>query len=205
MSRLRLLGIAALLLSALAGCRHPECALGGYSDAECRVVAESHFARLLSSSGAELRFQRPDADAADGWGALGLLDERTPGLVEARPATLMAFAISIEGGEGMLELVLENVAADAVVSVGPAGAEVDLPAPDLPASSRTIEVELTGELLWIRGRRDCPDRYRILAAGDVQTNPIQFERMGAVPGWQAIPERFQGLGRRSPNGGRVGA
>jgi 3',5'-cyclic AMP phosphodiesterase CpdA len=31
--------------------------------------------------------------------------------------------------------------------------------------------------VWIRGTRACPDRYRLVTAGDIQTNPLQFERI----------------------------
>lgn len=174
------LGLAAMPLAALLlpSCSHPECAFGDYSRAECRVVAEGHYARLLTSTGAELRFQEPSARDTGSWDALGLLQESGPGIVRARPAGLADFALSLEGeGPEALSLVLDNVAPDVVVSVGPAGAEEDLPLPDPPVLSRSIDLDLDGEPIWVRGRRPCPDAFRLLAAGDVQTNPIQFERV----------------------------
>ena len=163
-----------LLLLALQACDHPECALGDYSAAECRVVAEHHYARLFTSTGVELRFQRPEATTADSWDALGVLDERTPGVVHARPATLGDFAISVQGEAGdTLTLSLRNVAPDTALTVDGVGLE----APEPPVLVRELELTLTDAPLWIRGERDCPDRLRLLAAGDVQTNPIQFERI----------------------------
>lgn len=171
MRRLLLMLFAVALLPS---CGHPECALGGYGFAECRVVAENHYARLTTSTGVELRFQRPDVDSTETWDALGVLQEPEAGVVHARPATLMDFALSVEGdGAETLTLVLHNVAPDSRITVD--GTELD--PPDPPTLSRSLELELGDEPVWIRGRRDCPDRYRLLAAGDVQTNPIQFERI----------------------------
>jgi len=171
-------GAALALAAALPGCSSPECAWGDYEEAECRVVAENHYARLLTSNAVEVRFQHPLETTSASWHALGLLQENQSGIVEARPATLMDFAISIDGPAGAtLTIELENVAPDATVSVGVVGDEVDVP--DVGGTlRRTIAITLADEeTVWIRGTRDCPDRYRLVTAGDIQTNPLQFERI----------------------------
>lgn len=171
MRRLLLLPLLAALLPA---CPHPECALGDYSAAECRVVAENHYARITTSTGVEVRFQHPDAVDASTWQALGVLDERQPGVVHARPATLADFALSVQGdGATDVSVVLHNVAPDTRLFID----DLEQDAPDPPTLSRTLELQPGDAPVWIRGERDCPDRYRLLAAGDVQTNPIQFERI----------------------------
>ncbi len=160
------------------GCSSPECAWGDYEEAECRVVAENHYARALTSNGVEVRFQHPLETTSDTWHALGLLQENQSGIVEARPAGLADFAISVDGAADLtLTVELENVAPDATVTVGPEGAEVDVPAVG-GTLRRTIAITLADEeTVWIRGTRPCPDRYRLVTAGDIQTNPLQFERI----------------------------
>ena len=167
-----------LLLLALAGCEQAQCERGDYSSTECRVVAENENARLLTSTGAEVRFQLPWASSATTWQALGLVQEIDEGVVRLRPATLMDFAVSVDpGGSTGLSVILDNVAPDAVLRVGPAGQELALPVPDDGRLSRSLELQLADEVVWIRGHRECPEAYRIAAAGDVQTNPSQFERV----------------------------
>ena len=163
-----------LALLALPACDQPECARGDYGTAECRVLAENHYARLTTSTGVELRFQRPDADSDDSWEALGLLREPEPGRVIARPAGLADFALSIDGrGAAELSLELRNVAPDTRLTVD--GVEIDPPEP--ATLTRSLELQLGDEPVRVRGARDCPDAFRLLAAGDVQTNPLQFERI----------------------------
>jgi hypothetical protein len=165
------------LLLWLAGCTHSECERGDYSSAECRVLAENENARMRTSSGVEVRFQSPGANLADTWQALGLVTEIDEGVVRLRPATLMNFAISLEPSEDTtLTVVLDNVAPDTIVRMGPVGSEVDTPFNDV-LLSRTLNVDLTDDTIWIRGERPCPADYRLVAAGDVQTNPDQFERV----------------------------
>ena len=173
--RLLLALLAPLLLPA---CDAPKCAHGDYSASDCRVAAENHHARIITAAGTELRFQPPEADDASSWDALGLLEEVDDGVVRARPAGLMDFAISVHpGGGDSLVIRLVNVAADTVLYVGPAGAAVELALPEPPTLTRTLTVPLGDEIVWIRGQRPCPSSYRIAALGDIQTNPIQFERI----------------------------
>jgi hypothetical protein len=174
-SSLALLGA----LAALPACSTVVCAHGEYFGAECRVAAENHYARLRTSTGVTLAFQEPDAEDAETWVALGLLQEFVSGTVRARPSTLMDFALSIEPGElGATEvtLTLENVATDAVITVGPIGAEGEVPAVAV-GTRRELQVPLGAETVWVRGTRPCPSSYRVAVAGDVQTNPLQFERL----------------------------
>ncbi len=166
-----------------AGCLSPECALGSYYSAECRVAAENHYAQLITSTGVQLRFHAPEAVGADvdGWEALGLFQEREDGVVQARPAGLADFALTLRGAPGVdrvVSLQLINVAPDTVVSVGPAGALAPSAGPALPRLSRELDVRLLEDQdVWVVGRRPCPDAFRLVAAGDVQTNPVQFERI----------------------------
>jgi hypothetical protein len=170
---------ATLALSLLAGgCTTDLCVFGEYGLAECRVVAEHHYASVLTSTGVTLRFHEPGATDATEVEALGLLQE-TSGLVRARPAGLMDFAISIDPGESgvtQVMVLLENIAPDAVLSLGPAGAEVDLPGVS-EVTQRFVYVALDGDVVWLRGRRSCPTAYRIAVGGDIQSNPLQFERI----------------------------
>lgn len=176
-----LLALAALTVAPLLhGCSTAACAHGEYGDAECRVAAEHHYARLLTSTGVTLRFVEPTATAADldVVAPLGLLVEEG-GSVRARPATLMDFTLVVDPGDlgaDHVRIELENVAPDAVISVGPDGAEVDVSGPVL-GLTRSLDVPLADEVVVIRGRRDCPAIFRVLVAGDVQTNPVQFERV----------------------------
>ncbi len=172
------MSLVALLLLLLSGCEEAECARGDYSAAECRVVAEQDHARTLTSTGAEVRFQEPDAQDASTWQPLGLVQEVEPGRLRLRPATLMDFAVSVDPGQATeLSIVLDNVAADTVISVGPLGQEAEVPLVGDPRLSRSLELVLGTGTTWIRGRRPCPPAYRLVAAGDVQTNPSQFERL----------------------------
>jgi len=95
---------------------------------------------------------------------------------------LADFALSIDPGERdaafSLELVIDNVAPDVALSFGPSGSEQALATGGLPGLSRELTVTLEpGEVAWLRGQRPCPSDYTILAAGDVQTGQLQFERI----------------------------
>ena len=167
------------LALALPGCSTVVCAHGEYFGSECRVAAENHYARLLSSTGVTVRFQEPGSEDASSWVALGLLRETDSGAVLARPSTLMDFALSFDRGElgaTELALTLENVAPDTVISVGTLGSEVELPGV-LVGTRREIVVPLTDQTVWVRGARPCPDTFRLAISADVQTNPLQFERV----------------------------
>ena len=176
--RLLLCAVAAAATVVIAGCSVPECAYGDHSSSECRVAAENHYARLVTSGGVELKFVLPEAADAPGWEALGLLELRD-GVVRARPAGLGDFAIAIDPGEtaaSEMELLLDNVAADAVVTVGPPGAEAAVLF-DGDGIRRTVTVPLDEGVVRVRGERACGGSYHLVAAGDVQTGPIQFERI----------------------------
>jgi len=164
----------------LAACAAPECAFGDYGRAECRVAAENHYARMITGAGVEFRFQAPDAVSPDSWEALGLVEQLPDGAVRLRPATIGAWAISIDPGTRgatEVEVILDNVPEDTLVTLGPTGAEEELRTLVQPGIVRTLRIELGPDTLWLRGTRACPDRYRIAAAGDIQTNPLQFERI----------------------------
>ncbi len=175
--------LALLALAPLAGlssgCSTVACAHGDYGAAECRVAAENHYARLLTSTGVTVRFQDPAAGDASTWDAVGKLTESEGGVVHGRPSTLTDFAISIDPGTlgaDLLELILDNIATDTLVTVGPEGAQVEVPGP-LVGTRRALSVDLDNEIVWVRGTRDCTATFRLAVAADVQTNPVQFERI----------------------------
>jgi predicted phosphodiesterase len=188
MSIERWTGLAVLSATwALHGCYQAECSTPQYDEAECRVVAENSMARLGTSSGIEVRFQHPQSTDDATWIAAGLLAEHEPGEVHARVAGLGDFAISVRppaaGGAEELVVVVSNVDPAAVVTVGAEGEEVEFPADSPGDTVRRLPVDLArGETVWIRGRRACPERFRIAVTADIQTNPNQFakivERLG---------------------------
>ena len=164
------------------GCDAPECAHGDYGASECRVAAENHYARLVTSTGLDVRFGARDSEDPSSWLAAGLLEELGPDQLRVRPAGLMGFTLSIDprGREtdAPIELVLDNVADDVVLRFGPVGSEQQLASSPTPGVGRTITVTLpAGQVSWLRGERPCPSDYTILAAGDVQTGQLQFERI----------------------------
>ncbi len=173
-----LLAAAALTATAAlttAGCTAAECGFGEYDVSQCRVAAEHHYARLVTSSGVELRFQQPDETDPASWDATGVFEPAFGGAVKARPAGLTDFAFTVdprESGATSVTLHLDNVAAETVVTID----DAEVPH-DAGGIGRTLEVPLAGDLVWVRGVRPCPDDYVILAAGDVQTGPTQFERV----------------------------
>lgn len=176
------LGVA-LTLSALStgSCAQPECVVPDYTDPECRVIAENEVGRLDAAVGAELRFLDPSGRSRLDWEALGLLKEPPSGALEARVATLGDFAIGIRGDPARaltLDVELHNVDPDTVISLGPAGAGVDLPAATESVLRRRLAVSVgAGEELELRGRLPCPERFQLAFVGDVQTNPLHFERI----------------------------
>lgn len=177
--------MAALIGMTTAGgsiqCVAPECASPDYTNPECRVIEENEVARLRTSTLVEVRFQEPGARTNVTWEAGGLLQEIEPGRVRARVAGPGDFALSLErrdGGARTVQLELDNVDPDAVVSVGPRGGEVDLPPPSPGVTRRELAIDLSADApVWVRGRRSCPSRYRIAVLADIQTNPGQFERI----------------------------
>lgn len=174
-------GLGALVAGlALEACAVPECTNPDYSEPECRVVAENEFARLRTPSSIEVRFQDPQVSSAVTWDARGRL-ELDEGVVRARVAGPGRFAISLEPDEGapdMLTLELENVDPSADVWIDRGGVETPVLAPSDQSLRRSIELSMTpGEPVFVRGRRGCPERYRVAFVSDIQTNPAQFERI----------------------------
>lgn len=162
------------------GCAQPECSSPDYGNPECRVLAENEAARLSLADGLEIRFQDPEATSTESWDARGLLELQDENRVRARVAGAGAFAISIEpvpGGLQRLELLLDNVDPAAEVSVGRVGNETPVPAL-APGLQRSVLIDLSaGEPVWVRGRRTCPERYRLALTADIQTNPDQFRKI----------------------------
>ncbi len=182
-------GIGLLMFATLAAlasvtaltCAQPECVAPDYRDPECRVIAENELARLDAANGAELRFIDPRGRSALDWEALGLLEEPIAGKLRARVATLGDFEIGIRGHDSralVFDLELDNVDPAAILSLGPPGVEVDLPTSAEVLLRRRVSVEIAaGEELRLRGRRSCPERFQLAVVGDIQTNPLHFERI----------------------------
>ncbi len=171
-----------LWLAGLQGCLAPECAHGSFYSADCRVAAENHYARILTQNAVELRFHSATVPGPLGWDAVGLFEEDPDGTVTARPAGLADFALSIDGSRlaepTVVRLRLTNVAPETVVAVGPLDALQSLQPPEPALLQREITVVARPDVrIWVTGERPCPEAFRILAAGDVQTNPLQFERI----------------------------
>jgi len=162
-------------------CAQPECVVPDYRDPECRVVVESELARLRAAVGVELRFHDPDAADLDAWDALGLVREAPDGRIRARPAGLGDFLLSVRGAAdhpSVIKLELSNIDPAAALTVDPPGALLDAAPPALLTRELTLQVD-PGQRLTIRGARPCPRRYHLVFVGDIQTNPLQFERIVA--------------------------
>ncbi|WP_146156255.1 metallophosphoesterase family protein, partial [Enhygromyxa salina] len=170
------LGVAAALTS----CTETECATPDFNRAECRVLAENGFARVLSSSGVELRFQRPGAtkDTAS-WSAEGIVVERG-GVLTARVAHMGDFALSLRNttdAELTVELELDNVHPRAVLEADAALVELST-----VGTKRQLEITVPADgVTWVRGglglAAACTSSFRVLVLADVQTNPTQFSRI----------------------------
>lgn len=158
------------------GCVQPECSSPEFGNPECRVIAENDLARLHTAGDVEVRFQEPQVSSTASWSATGLLRELDPRAVHARVATPGAFALSFERTDAAttaLHVVLDNVDPTATVMVG--ATEVSA----VPGSTRR-ELDVTFDddaPVWIRGSRSCPSRFRVAFTADIQTNPLQFERI----------------------------
>lgn len=173
--RLWIASLFALLVST--SCLAPECAHGSYFSAECRVAAENHYARLVTQTGVELRFADPMAPGP-GWDAVGLFEEEADGTVVARPSGLADFTFSLDASRldatTEVSIRLINVAPDVVVAIDGA----DLAPPDPPLLTRSLTLTVPPSTpVTVSGVRPCPDAFRIAATGDIQTNPVQFERI----------------------------
>ncbi len=177
----RLVAIGALAIGAMSGgCAVPECTNPDYSEPECRVISENELARVRTPSSIEVRFQDPASRTTATWDARGLL-ELEAGVVRARVAGPGRFAISLESDEGapnMVSLELDNVDPSADVWIDRGGVETPVLSPSDQSLRRRIELSITpGEPVFVRGRRGCPQRYRVAFVSDIQTNPAQFERI----------------------------
>ncbi|WP_181233833.1 metallophosphoesterase family protein [Enhygromyxa salina] len=175
-------GLALGLASSLMGCTETECATPDYTRAECRVLAENGFARLLSSSGVELRFQAPGAtDPSASYSAEGIVVERGAA-IHARVAHMGEFALSLRNPANQartLELELSNVHPLATLEDNP-----QIIQQPLVGTSTTRQLLVTvparGET-WVRGGLShasaCPPVFRLAVLADIQTNPTQFARI----------------------------
>lgn len=174
--------LAAATSASTHACTQPECASPDYANAECRVLAENELARILTGEGIEIRFQEPGAEDARSWIASGLVRETAPGQVTLRVAGPGAFAVSLEPSglvPSTLAVVLENVDAQAVVTIEQDGAQTTVPLPAEGVTRREFDVTIGGaRTVWIRGGPPpCPERFRLAVTADIQTNPWQFERI----------------------------
>lgn len=186
MNYVRRLSLLALCLAtSLTGCSETECATPDYTRAECRVLAENGFARLLSSSGVELRFQDPSAtdatDATESWSTEGIIAERGS-MISARVAHMGEFALSLRNPANearTLTLELSNVHPLATLEDNPQFIEQ----PPVGTTTRRellVTVPARG-VTWIRGglghANACTPTFRLAVLADVQTNPTQFARI----------------------------
>lgn len=160
------------ILLALLSCERPECARPAYHRAECRVQAENVLARVQTSEGVEIRFQDAKATSADSWSTTGLLRNQQDGPVFARVATLGNFRLSVEAEQATtLRLTLHNVDP----RIPPLDGEVES-----SGLRRELELELDPGVTWIVGELPesvCSGSFRLAAAGDIQTNPLQFRQI----------------------------
>ena len=161
-----------LILLALLSCDRPECARPAYHRAECRVQAENVLARLQTSEGVEIRFQDAQATDAESWSATGLLSNQQDGPVLARVATLGDFRLSVQSEQPTtLRMTVHNVD----TRIPPLEGEVQA-----SGLRRELELELEPGLTWIVGELPeslCSGSFRLAAAGDIQTNPLQFRQI----------------------------
>jgi hypothetical protein len=168
----------------IGSCEFPQCAQNNFGDAECRVLAEYDLAEVSLPDGIRVSMQPPTRALPGDTAALGLVHEVGADEVRVRVAGFGPFAIALESTveeTREVRVIVENVASDVRFRVGPPGGEEELdPAPEATGLVRDLgEVELRGgDTIWIRGEpATCPDRFRIAALGDIQTNPLQFRRI----------------------------
>jgi hypothetical protein len=165
------------LALALWSCVRPECTPADYRRAECRVQAANTLARVRTADGIEVRFQDPDTDDTASWTASGRVHVAEDGRVEARVAGLGRFRLTVhppvdlDGAPIALVLQIDNVHPDA-------------PALDFEIErtglSRRLVVPLDQGLVEIRGELPadaCDGPRSVVALGDVQTNPLQLQRI----------------------------
>ncbi len=157
----------------VAGCARPECYAPDYRRAECRVVAENQWAHLVDATGVEVRFQDPTTDRTAGWVAHGRVHVGSDGVLEARVATLGEFRLSIHPGDTAVDSItlrLSNVhpliEIDGQVAVN--------------GLTRTVVVPVGNSVTELRGTLPasaCGDGAKLVAVGDIQTNPGHFQRI----------------------------
>ena len=182
MKRWMLSGMLTGVVGALGaqGCAVPECTNPDYTRAECRVIAENELARLRTPSSIEVRFQDPRATSTLTWDARGLV-RFEDGAVRARVAGPGQFSLSFEAQDdapSMVRVELDNVDPSADVWIDRDGVETPVLALDDGSMRRTLDLSLEpASPVFVRGRRGCPERYRLAFVGDIQTNPAQFERI----------------------------
>ena len=179
-----LAGLWGSLVSVQSGCRTSECARPDYSQAECRVVAENELARILTPNFIEYRFQTPESTSIETWHPTGHFRIREDGWVDARSATVGELALSIENRateSQSVQLRLRNVAQNTTLRIvdhaGNSIADWHENRVTL-ALTREIELEIPpAATYWIRGTTPCPDRMAFAVLGDIQNNPVHFERI----------------------------
>lgn len=167
------LGVTAMA-ALWAGCERPVCTPPDYTASQCRVQAENELARGVSVDGVEVRFQDPlgDADAADGWAALGLVSQGADGVVRARVATLGDFRLSFHRGDAAvasLRVEVDNVHP----LVPPLDGEIER-----RGLVRVVDVALTSDVVELRGglpASACAGGFSLAAVGDIQTGPLTFQ------------------------------
>ena len=168
-------------MGAVAGagsCAQPECVVPDYRDAECRVIAENELGRLRTASGVEVRLHDPLVPAWDSWAALGRIREDADGRVNVRVAGLDHFQLSLEGGpEGaVVPLEIDNFAWTSWV-LSPPESFTNYQRPSPLRSTYDVAVP-AGERVVVDGfKGECPARFNLAFVGDIQTNPLQFERI----------------------------
>lgn len=157
----------------LGSCARPECAQPAYDRPECRVAAEAELATLTTSEGVRVWFGAPGAEP-DAPIAAGLIDPDEDGGIDVRLGGLGGFRLVFEAPEATtLSVRLENVdprLPELTGEVGRAGLVRTLALP-LPGGRTELEAALPDAV--------CGGPVRVVAAGDVQTNPLQFRRVVA--------------------------
>ncbi len=175
-----MLALSLLAPATFCGCALPECTNPDYSQPECRVIAENELARLRTPSSLEVRFQQPDAVTPITWDARGLL-KLEAGVVQARVAGAGRFALSVQAEDGAPDAVaieLENVDPSADVWIERGELAIPVLPPQDGGLRRMVQLDVAeDETIFLRGRRGCPERYRVAFVADIQTNPAQFERI----------------------------
>jgi len=166
--------VIALALLLVGSCVRPECTPVDYTRAECRVQAANQVAMLRTADGAEVRFQSPGSTGSSSWVATGVLRLDDQGRLNARVAGLGAFRISVhrnQSGAATLDLTVHNVHP----AVAPLVGEVER-----VGLSRVLQLPLDRDVVEITGELPdgfCDRGFSLVSLGDVQTNPLQLQRI----------------------------